>query len=277
MKIINFEDEKKVAYVQLNDIMMLMRTNSLIPAEVMEKCFNEVFIVVDENRFEFKRFEDEGCVEFFEGCDWIPDYRIYREMSEEQIIADGQEIAEEMNQVAKKWNAMTEDEREKHSELADRHEKLEHKMHSTAEILWTKQGHRVMPFPVVPDYKGFTLDNDDSIYMAQQGINPLQVLLFRKDGKKLSNTQDTNIPMGLIQGIDSLLIMHNTEKNEFFGNVERTRELSDDKKYFVTTFKIIPKMEDVKEQNMEVKTNDVMVKRKTIGTRIKDWLNGLKK
>ena len=53
MKIINVEDGKKKAYVQLNDVMMMMQLDSLIPAEVMDKIFSKVFIVTDENRFEF--------------------------------------------------------------------------------------------------------------------------------------------------------------------------------------------------------------------------------
>ncbi len=187
MKIVNIEDGKKKVYVQLNDLMMMMQFDSLIPSEVMEKVFENIFIVTDENRFEFKEFVEESTVEFFEACDWILDFRKYKNMTQEEIINDGQAIAEEMNGLAQKWNNMTEMEREEHSEFMSRYERLEFKMKSTAEILWTKQGHRVMPFPVVPDYEGFKFaEHEGCPYVAQQGLNPLQVLIFRTDGKKLN-------------------------------------------------------------------------------------------
>ena len=75
MKIVNIEDGKKKVYVQLNDIMMMMQFGSTIPSEVMEKHFMNMFIVTDENRFEFSEFTDPHTVEFFEQCEWIPDFR----------------------------------------------------------------------------------------------------------------------------------------------------------------------------------------------------------
>ena len=65
MKIVNIEDGKKKVYVQLNDVMMLMQLDGTIPAEVMEKIFSDVFIVTDENRFEFAEFVEPSTVKFF--------------------------------------------------------------------------------------------------------------------------------------------------------------------------------------------------------------------
>ena len=83
MKIVNIEDGKKKVYVQLNDIMMMMQFGSLIPGEVMKKHFMNVFIVTDENRFEFSEFTDPHTVEFFEQCEWIPDFREFKDLTEE--------------------------------------------------------------------------------------------------------------------------------------------------------------------------------------------------
>ena len=112
MKIVNIEDGKKKVYVQLNDIMMMMQFGSPIPSEVMEKHFMNMFIVTDENRFEFSEFTDPHTVEFFEQCEWIVDYKQYRGLSEEQIIECGQQIGAQMNEVAMKWNGMTPEQRE---------------------------------------------------------------------------------------------------------------------------------------------------------------------
>lgn len=271
MKIVNIEDGKKKVYVQLNDIMMMMQFGSTIPSEVMEKHFMNMFIVTDENRFEFSEFTDPHTVEFFEQCEWIPDFREFKDLTEEEIIANGQKIGQLMNEVAMQWNGMTPEEREENEYVYNRHESLEFKMHSTAEILWTKQGHRVMPFPTVPDYEGFKVDNGDSPYMAQQGINPLQVLIFRKDGKVLDEKKEV-IPQGLVEAAEMILVNSNLDHNEFFGDFERSRKLSDDGKYVVTTFRIITPEEKDK-RNGVIKSNTPEEKM-TLGKRIKNWFKG---
>ena len=207
-----------------------------IPQDKIQMAFMNMFIVTDENRFEFAEFVEPSTVKFFEECDWIPDFRHYKNMTDDEIIADGQVMADEMNELAVKWNGMDEDTREKNADVIQRYEQLEFKMHSTAEILWTKQGHRVMPFPVVPDYDGFKVAEQEGCpYVAQQGLNPLQVLVFRVDGKKLDKKTES-FPQGLIQATESILINDNLEHNQFFGDqFERTRAVSDDGKYLVTT------------------------------------------
>ena len=269
MKIVNVENGKKKVYVQLNDVMMLMQLDGTIPAEVMEKIFSDVFIVTDENRFEFAEFVEPSTVKFFEECEWIPDFRQYKNMTEDEIIADGQVMADEMNELAVKWNGMNENAREKNADILQRYEQLEFKMHSTAEILWTKQGHRVMPFPIVPDYEGFKVDNGDCPYMAQQGINPLQVLIFRKDGQVLDEKKEL-IPNGLVEAAELILINSNLEHNEFFGDFERSRKISEDGKYVVTTFRIITPQEKNK-RNGIINSNNSDEKM-TLGKRIKNWL-----
>lgn len=254
-----------------------MQLDGTIPAEVMEKIFSDVFIVTDENRFEFAEFVEPSTVKFFEECDWIPDFRHYKNMTDDEIIADGQVMADEMNELAVKWNGMDEDTREKNADVIQRYEQLEFKMHSTAEILWTKQGHRVMPFPVVPDYDGFKVAEQEGCpYVAQQGLNPLQVLVFRVDGKKLDKKTD-NFPQGLIQATESILINDNLEHNQFFGDqFERTRAVSDDGKYLVTTFKIIPpKIVEEQEEVLE-ETNAPVTKSqdkpRSLAKRFKNWI-----
>lgn len=269
MKIFNVENGKKKVYVQLNDIMMMMQFGSSIPSEVMEKHFMNMFIVTDENRFEFSEFTDPHTVEFFEQCEWIVDYKQYRGLSEEQIIECGQQIGAQMNEVAMKWNGMTPEQREENEDVYTRHESLEFKMHSLAEVLWTKQGHRNMPFPIVPDCSGFVVDNEDCVYVARQGINPTQVLIYRKDGKAMDKKKEV-IPQGLIQAAESILVDANLNTNEFFGNFERKRELSEDGMYFVTTFDIVPKKEETKEVSVE---NNQPKEKMTLGKRIKNWVN----
>ena len=276
MKIVNIENDNKKVYVQLNDVMMLMQLDSTIPDEVMDKVFSKVFIVTDDNRFEFAEFTEPSTVDFFESCDWIPDFRYYKNMSEEEIIADGQNIADEMNSIAIKWNTMTDEEKDRNEDLLTRYNRLEFKMHSTAEILWTKQGHRVMPFPIVPDFEGFKVaEKEGCPYVAQQGLNPLQVLIYRTDGTSLDSKREI-FPQGLIQASESILINDNLEHNEFFGkSFERTRFVSDDGKYLVISFRILPELE--KDNNLVVDSSEsksiAVDKPKSLAKRIKDWIN----
>ena len=91
----------------------------------------------------------------------------------------------------------------------------------------------------------FVVDNDDCEYVARQGINPTQVLIYRKDGKAMDKKKEV-IPHGLVQAAESILVDANLNNNEFFGDFESTRTLTDDGMYLVTTFKIIPKKEEEK-------------------------------
>lgn len=269
MKIFNVENGVKKVYVQLNDIMMMMHFGSSIPSEVMEKHFMEMFIVDDSNRYEFSEFTDPHTVEFFEQCDWIVDFKEYKDLTEDEIKAKGQEIAEEMNEVATKWNSMSPEQREANQDVYTRYESLEFKMHSTAEILWTKQGHRVMPFPVVPDSDGFKLANDEWEHRAQQGLNPLQVLIFRKDGKPMDRKTE-RIPEGAVHGGEMILMNTNLEHNEFFGDFESSMTISDDNKYIIKTFRIITPEEKDK-MNGITNTSQVKI---TLGKKIKNWFKG---
>ena len=80
------------------------------------------------------------------------------------------------------------------------------------------------------------------------------------------------IPQGLVQAAESILVDANLNTNEFFGDFESTRTLTDDGMYLVTTFKIIPKKEEEKE---EVKENSVQPTKgkMTLAKRIKNFIN----
>ncbi len=272
MKIINLEDNKEVVYVQTNDLICLMNFGGTIPAEIIVNYFGGSAVIInDDDRFEFIKFTEPSTVEFFKECDWVVDFRDIKTLSMEQIIEVHQGIIVERNNAAEKWNLLTDEEREANPDLyketKDKIERLEFKAQSILEILWTKQGHRVMPFPVVPDRDGFTVENDDCPYMAKQGVNPLQVLIYKKDGTTFEGSEI--FPVGLIDGATNLTIMYNLDNNEFFGdNVKMTRELTDDGKYFVTTFAVVPKLT---EEQKKQKSNSEQPR--SLGKRIKDWWN----
>lgn len=240
MKIFNEENGIEKAYVQLNDIARLLDFGEAIPVSIMKRFFYSIFIVNDDNRYTFEEFAEPNEIEFFKELDWVADYKKYRDMSEKEIMDQGYALGEEMNNVAKEHNdsvgKLTDEEL---VALELKHEALEHKMLSIRDILWIKQGHLNVPIPEVPDVDGFTLtgDSDEFPYVARQGLNPIQFLISRKDGKDLNFSEV--IPMGFLQSAQALSITENTNKNEFFGDFESTNKLSEDKKSLIVTNRII--------------------------------------
>lgn len=257
MKIFNEENGVKKVYVQLNDIARIIHSNCAIPVSIMQRFFYNVFIVTDENRWKFEEFTDKNELEFFEGLDWIVDFRTYKNMTEKEIIDCGMMAASEMDEVAREYNKKIETASDEVlEELMSKHEDLEHKMYSIREILWFKQGYREMPLPEVVDSEGFKLsgDNDEFPYVAQQGLNPFQYIIFRKDGAPLKGSEI--LPLGFIQSAQALSINENMEHNEFFGDFESKNKLSDDKTKFITTYKIVTPEEKEKREKQAIKDEE---------------------
>ena len=237
MKIFNVENGVKKVYVQMNDIMMLTHSDISIPTSIFEKIFSDIVIVNDNNRMDFVEFTQPNEIEYFESLDWIVDYKQIRFLSEEEIKKKGQEIANEMNKIANRFNSMTDEEKRDNQSLIQRHELLDYKMEHLAEILWVKQGHIQMPFPVVPDSDGLSFVKDDNCeYEIKTSLDPNKILLFRKNGKKLSN--DDRIPQRFLQTSISNAIMERNEKNVFTGDYEISNFFTEDNQYYVTEFKV---------------------------------------
>lgn len=239
MKFINKEDEKKKVYVQLLDLELLKNFNVEVPNEVMQKINNPEFIVNEENEYNFIEFEEPSTVEFFNLCHWIIDFRHFRRLNKEEFYFLGYDVLNKRNRLAEKWNKMTFEEREKNPELFFEYKKLVIKYKTIVALLRAKKGLKEMPFPVVADDDGFVIDNKFSPYIAKQGINPLQVLFYKKDGEKFDFNVDL-IPENLMKTAESLLINQNLENNEFFWNFDKFRCLTDDDKCLYTTFRMIP-------------------------------------
>lgn len=139
MKIFNNENGKKVVYVQLNDLALLPkdRDNGYLES-VWNKVFRGMFIVTDENRYEFKRFDEEHEVEFFENLDWSIDFKKVKDFTEEQFTDYAWEIAQQMNSYAEKINSLENANMVDHYELFTRYELLKFKYLSLIDVSWFK-------------------------------------------------------------------------------------------------------------------------------------------
>ena len=152
-------------YVQKNDLSYLLRgaEGISIPSSIIDKIFGQVFIVTDENRYEFVEFTSPEVLKFFKKCDWIVDYNLFDSMTEEEIVEYGCQINAERNKVVTSFNELSEGEKEKqYIQVSTKIELLEFKMWSIRDILCHKQGHLKFSLP-----KGTNIDyltsNDNKI------------------------------------------------------------------------------------------------------------------
>ena len=138
-------------YIQKNDLAYFMRgaEGVSVPSSIIDKVFGQVFIVTDENRYEFVEFSSPEEIEFFKKCDWMVDYNLFDSMTEEEIIEYGCQINAERNKIATSFNELSEEEREKqYIQESTKIELLEFKMWSVRDVLWHKQGHLKFPLPI---------------------------------------------------------------------------------------------------------------------------------
>ena len=148
-------------YVQKNDLIYLWNHEQEILSSIFMKVFgNGIVVVNDSNRYDFVKFDDPNEIKYFRNLDWIVDYNSVKDLSEEEFIKLGEEIALEMNVLANKFNEMSEIESIKHLDIVDTHGKLEFKMSSLRDILWFKQGYIKMTLPDDVDYSsGYDMKN----------------------------------------------------------------------------------------------------------------------
>ncbi len=91
-------------------------------------------------------------------------------------------------------------------------------------------------YPIVPNLDAFSFVGDNSCeYEIRPSLDPNKLLLFRKDGKNLSN--DDVIPQGFLQAGISIAIMEKKQNDEFFGDYEISYFLTEDSQYLVIEFK----------------------------------------
>ena len=147
MKLFHTENGKEVVYVQMQDIMHLNQSDLPIPASIYTKVFTGVTIVNDSNRFDFVRFDEEHELKFFRDLEFVIDYDDYKDLTDEQLEEEGQKLAVKANEIAEKWNNMSEEERKQNSNLLQEHENLGYMLNFLSEIYAVKHLKRKIPFP----------------------------------------------------------------------------------------------------------------------------------
>lgn len=147
MKLFHTENGKEVVYVQMQDIMHLHQSDLPMLATIFTKVFTGPTIVNDSNRFDFVRFDEEAEVRFFRDLEFVIDYDKYKGLTDEQLEEEWQKLAVKANEIAKKWNNMSEEERKENSNLLQDHENFGYMLNFLSEIYAIKHRKRTMPFP----------------------------------------------------------------------------------------------------------------------------------
>ena len=150
MKIFHEENGRNVVYVQMQDIMFIVHDldDIAIPASIMNYFFSRGFAIVNNsNRFDFVKFDKEPEVAFFKTLNFIIDYNDYKDLTEEQFQERFKSVVCEYNSLVKKWNKMSETEREKNENLFVSTQKLEYTIKFIHELYALKHDKSYMTLP----------------------------------------------------------------------------------------------------------------------------------
>jgi hypothetical protein len=151
MKIIT----KGGVYVQKKDIYFLKQSNLIIPSSIFMKILRKKITLIDDiekSKNDFVKFTNLEEIEFFSGIDWMIDYYEFKDLLEDEIIELEQVILGEMEEIADKFNAMTENKKKDNINMFFQFKLLDFKINSLREILDFKKGSIFIRLPSKVEY-----------------------------------------------------------------------------------------------------------------------------
>lgn len=163
------------AYIQRDDMTVLMKCNRPIPRTIYRAVFSEEINIIDDyNRYEFLEFTRPEEIIFFKEADWIVDYNEVKDLSEDEFIKLGQQIVEEKNNIAHKYNCMSSQEKNNNIAMVLQCELLDFKMYALRDVLCFKQGHIKMKLPEGIDYPSSLKKEKGLKQLVKTLINKIQ-------------------------------------------------------------------------------------------------------
>lgn len=239
MKIFNTENGVQKVYVQIDDIMMLKK--------IEESTLDPISDVNNNNKMDFIEFTKPNEIKYFKSLDWIVDYKQVRQLSEEEYRIKSKELSTEIHDICNKLHDMSNNDKNNDRSLLIRYELLKHKIKAFNEIQLIKQGRLQISFPIVPDSDGFSFNSNDSCaYEIRDSLDPNKLLLFKKYGNKLSDSD--RVPESFVQTGMAIAVMTRYPKDTFIGSYQMTRYITEDNQYLVTEFKVESYEKDTVEQ-----------------------------
>ncbi len=145
-------------YIQLKDIAFLIHIFPHItlkcPKQVLTKCFSKILIFNDENKYDFMEFDDIESISFLNNLSFIVNYYDYEDLSFKEIIRNVENIGNELNNLADKYQDLDEkNQEEKYEKFSYLFEIKYYKMTSIREIYQIKTGELKVNLPILEEKK----------------------------------------------------------------------------------------------------------------------------
>ena len=237
MKVFNKENGEQVLYVQLRDIDFLLHSDIYVPKSVYMVVLDDEVPINKHKSRDYYAFRDKENIEFLSGLDFIVDYKKYRNLEAGEIGVIISDIDNAILDAENAFDTLTPEERKNNSTYFYRIQRLDYKKKTLMEIANAKMGKGRVVLPDVPDSDSFSLTSD-SEYQISQSIDHEKVLLYRKDGKTL--TEDEKVPEALIQMALSIALADKRDEGLEADSVETIRRYSEDGKYLIVSFDVKP-------------------------------------
>ena len=188
MKIFNKENGVEKVYIQLDDLLVLFKTEQFIPISIFDKVFGKGIIIDNSNRYEFLEFHKKEEVDFFKAIDWIVDGKKLNKKDINELDSIYKESIKEINcfLIDRNNSLLSEDDNYEY-------ELLKHKSNSIRNFFRTKYGNLKMPFPEVANSEGLIIDDSaKSGIILSESLNPNSIVMTKLTGEKFKGTDPIN-------------------------------------------------------------------------------------
>ena len=207
MKIFNEENGVKKVYVQINDIYTIQEFSEEVPSYVYETVMDFGDAGVDKNfGMCFREYSKPNEVKFFESCDWILDYKKYRNYSIERLESEMGLCDMETDNIHRSIDGLTTEERKQRQEDIQRIYLLNYKRNYIASLIEYKKGNLDMRLPLIPDSDASYITRDSSFpYEFRPCIDGKRLLICKRDGEYFG--EDEKVPEDFIKMALSIIMV----------------------------------------------------------------------
>lgn len=203
MKILNVENNKLVAYVQIKNLKSLVKHGEHLPRRfykfAKELGLSENDDTKDE---EFISTTDKKIIKTLIQADWIIDFRELRDLSDEELQSACDELTVKIQDLASYYNSLPYTEQRVNSYMPVQYAKAVHKLNDINAYLKNRQGTYPSPFeiPLAMDSKAGIVSSNGNLRFGQS-LDHKKILIGRKDEQPFQHGFHINpieVNMGLM-------------------------------------------------------------------------------
>lgn len=240
MKIFNRENKKPVMYIQVKNLKAILNAENKIPKQLIKKIAHLNLLEGDQTHDEeFIRFEEKKIVTYLQNLFWIPNYKILRDLSEEEITEQIKILEQKVIDLSYTFNNMSSNMQRKCFYLVNERYKVNQKQKDIQAYLWTIQGKYDHPIsiPLAVDIEQIHMRVLELGYIAGISLDKKKILFTKENGEEFTETD--GLPPKLIGdtiialAIESGIISESKEKIEVNGKTEPTN------RFFVAECQVI--------------------------------------